>query len=276
MTRSLLVAVLAIAVIACTRHHPGQQAATGPAQPQAQAQPQTLTRAQVVTAERADQEAKPFWVLWLPIGLGTNGTQLVASFLAQADVAGAAMVSDLAIYLRTVRDGQVVECRSEIVPDTETSSGWLPPPLELVPAGGLVTRTVTEYEQRCATLERTETETVIAPVRRCHSVRKPVTRTRTTYSTSYDSRSGSFRTTPGTGIYTDYTTEERCHSWPTPVQRTKYVPFRKCSTALVTRTATRYEFQFAGHFAPPRLDMLTRQRLRELAPVCYVLTGIPR
>jgi hypothetical protein len=236
MSRSLLGLALAIAVTACSPTRPsGNQAATGPAQPQ------QLTQAEVVTAERAAQAALPGAPLSIAFGHYASGPQLVASFLAQADVSGAAMVSDLAIYLRMVRDGRVVECRSEIVPEAVTSSGWQPAQAELVLAGMPVTRTVVEYEQRCGTVVRTEPVTTVSPY--CHSVSKP----------------GS------------YTSQSDCYFWA--MGRTEQVANRECRNELVTRTVTRFEFQYETRFIPGPLDRLSRQRLRELPPVCYVVAA---
>jgi hypothetical protein len=45
----------------------------------------------------------------------------------------------------------------------------------------------------------------------------------------------------------------------------------ECSYQPVTRTVTRYEFQLESRYVPPRMETVTRQRLRELDPVCYQL-----
>jgi hypothetical protein len=268
MSRSLLGPALAIAFTACVPSQQyGYQAASGPERPL------PPVRAEVVTAERAAQEALPGEPLSFGFGPDADGTQLVADFLARADAAGAAMVSDLAIYLRTLRDGHVVECRTEIVPETVTSSRWKPAHTERVPVSRPVTRTVTEYEQRCTTVTRSQSRMVTEYQQRCRSVTRPVTRTRTTYSSSYDSFSKSYRSTPRTETYTAYESRQECRSEPVTRYRTERVPHRECRSHPVSRSVTRYEFQYETRFVPGRLETLGRQRLRELEPVCYVVAG---
>jgi hypothetical protein len=46
---------------------------------------------------------------------------------------------------------------------------------------------------------------------------------------------------------------------------------QQCRPELVNKTVTRYEHQYESRFVPARLETVTRQRLRELEPECYVI-----
>ncbi|HVK78340.1 MAG TPA: hypothetical protein VM734_33775 [Kofleriaceae bacterium] len=266
--RSALVLLL-LAAAACTAGHQYGYAPAGGGPEQRLAPVQ----AEVVTADRAARAGLPGELRSFGFGDGADGTQLVADFLARADAEEAVMVSELAIYLRSVHDGQAVECRTEIVPETVTTSHWRPSRTETVSVMRPVTRTVTDYEQACSTTTRSESRMVTEYQQRCRMVSKPVTRTRTTYSSSYDYSSRSYRSMPRTETYTAYESQQECRSEPVTRYRTEQVPHRECHQRPVTRTVTRYEFQLESRFVPARVETLRRQRLRELEPVCYAAEG---
>lgn len=225
--------------------------------------------ARVVPAAEADASGLVPGALSIPFGGDTDGTALIERFLDGADQMRAHLITDLAIYLQTTRDERVVECRSRIVPETVQEQRVVPSHYEQVPVSKPVTRTVTEFERRCKQVTKYELRTRTEYQQKCGSVMKPVTRTRTAYRQQYDSFSKSYRSVPYTETYTAYESHYECKS--EPVSRTKSEPVsqNECTSEPVTRTVTRHEFQFESRFVPARLELITRQRLRELDPECY-------
>ena len=270
LIRTLGPAVLAIVVGASAgcapTHRYGYVAAGGGGE---RALPEV--RAEVVTADRAAASGLSAAPRSIGFGDGADSATLVADFLVDADAARAVMVSDLAIYLRSVRDGQPIECRTEIVPETVSRSQWHPPHTEQIYVDEPVRRQVTTYERRCSTTSRMESKHVTEYERQCKSVSRPVTRTRTVYRSSYDSLSRSYRSMPQTESYTTYESQYECESRPVSRYRTELVPHHECHSEPVTRTITSYEFQVRSQYVPGRLETVTRQRLRELEPVCYAI-----
>jgi len=262
--RALVVGMLVTVATGCT---PYQQYDYKPAKgPATRMQP---VKAQVVSAEDAARAGLRSQPLVVPFRGDADGTHLVEDFLGRADAAGAKMVSALAIYLHSDADGRALECRTEIVPETVTRSEWTSARYDTVPVQRPVTRTVTEYEHRCHTVMRSRMTYRTEYQQRCHMVSHPVTHTRTTYSTQYDSYSHSSRSVPHTESYTTYEYRNECHSEPVSRMVNESVPEQDCHSEPVTRTVTRYEFQLESRYVPPRLETITRQRLRELEPVCY-------
>jgi hypothetical protein len=225
--------------------------------------------ARVVSAREADASGLAPGTLSIPFAGAADGTKLVQDFLARADARRAYLVSDLAIYLLTTRDGRVVECRSGIVPETFTETRKIPSRYESVAVSRPVTRTVTEDVYRCHPVTRLESRTYTAYEDECHNVSHPVTRTRTVYRYEYDYASKSSRSVPRTETYTTYESRYECRPRPVTRSRMESVTSTQCALQPVTHSVTRYEFQFESRFVPPRLETVTRQRLRELAPVCY-------
>jgi hypothetical protein len=213
--------------------------------------------------------------LSIPFTGGTDGTRLVEGFLDAADKMRAPFVTDVAIYFQMELGGEAVECRSMIVPETITEQHTLPAHYQQISVSKPVTRTVTESEQRCNMVTKYESVTKTEYVYQCHIVNKPVTRTRTVYSSQYDYSCKCTRQVPRTETYTAYEMQNECKS--EPVTRTSMQPVTKneCSSHPVTKTVTRYEFQFESRYVPARLELITRQRLRELDPECYVLPATP-
>ena len=232
-----------------------------------------VSAAKVVPAEEAERSGLAEITLRTPFEGGADGTQLVEDFLARADKERVELVADLAIYLQTrdPRDGRAVECRSSIVPETVTVAREIPAHYERVSVSRPVTRTVTENEQRCRPVTKTENKLHTEYQQKCGTVTRPVTRTRTSYRSQYDSYSKSYRQVPYTETYTAYESRYECRSEPVTRYKMESVTRTECSPQLVTKTVTRYEFQFATRFIPTHLQKITRQRLRELDPECYAV-----
>jgi hypothetical protein len=93
------------------------------------------------------------------------------------------------------------------------------------------------------------------------------------YRSQYDSFSKSTRSVPQTEHYTAYESHFECKSAPVTRLRSEMVSKNECGFETVTRTVTRYEFQLESTYVPPQMELVTRQRLRELEPVCYDLEG---
>lgn len=226
-------------------------------------------QAEVISADDAARAGLTGNALVVPFGGDARSADLVSGFLAQADAARARKVSGLAVILASTQDGQAIECRTEIVPETVTESQWRPPRTERVQSMKPVSRQVTEWEQKCHQSTRLETEWYTDYEDRCQYVRKPVHRTRTVYRSAYDYYSKSYRSQPQTERYTDYENVRECRREMVRKSRMVNKPHRECHSAPVTRTVTRYEWQYENRYVPGYLDTWSRQRLRELEPVCY-------
>ncbi|MBA3503918.1 MAG: hypothetical protein M4D80_24615 [Myxococcota bacterium] len=255
-------------------------------QPQPQPQPQSTHKkpreldqelrtsaAKVVPAEQAERSGLVESTLRTPFEGGADGTRLVEELLARADASRVELIADLAIYLQTrdPRDGRAVECRSSIVPETLTVGRTIPEHYEQVSVSRPVSRTVTENEYRCKPVTKYENRAHTESQQKCGSVTRPVTRTRTAYRSQYDSYSKSYRQVPYTETYTAYESRYECRSEPVTRYKMEAVSRTECSSHLVTKSVTRYEFQFETRFVPARLETITRQRLRELDPECYAV-----
>lgn len=225
--------------------------------------------ARVVPVHEAEQSGLTGRPLAIPFAGGRDGTELVAQFFQEADRARAQMISELAIILETTQDGRPVECRTEIVPESITETQLRPGQYKTVSVQRPVQRTVTEQQYRCKPVMRSEMRSHTEYEQRCGSVMRPVQRTRTVYSTQYDSFSKSSRSVPRTEYYTAYESHYECKSQPVTRMRSEMVSRSECGYEPVTRTVTRYEFQLESQYVPPHMETLTRQRLRELDPVCY-------
>jgi hypothetical protein len=227
------------------------------------------THVRVATNEDNEARAVPAKLVAIPFGPDRDSVALVSQFLARADEAKAVVVTDLAIYSRTTRDGVALECRTEIIPETVTDSEWVPEHSELRGRYEPVTRTVTENQTSCGTTMKTESHMVTEYERQCHYVTRPVQRTRTVYRTHYDSFSKSSVSSPETESYTDYSSEYECNEEPVTRYKTEEVPHYGCTSEPVTRTVTRDEYKLENEFVPGRNELTSRQHLRELDPVCY-------
>ena len=228
-------------------------------------------RATVVARAEADRSGLHALSMSIPFGGDGDGTKLVMAYLERADRAGAHLVTDLAIYLQTHRGGHAVECRSEIVPEIVHELREHPAHYEQVAVQKPVTRTVTEYEYRCKPVSKMEMKVGTEHEQQCRTESHPVSRTRTVYRSEYDAYSQSYRQVPQTEHYTEYESRYECTSVPVSKSRMETVMTTECNSEPVTHTVTRYEFQYESRFVPARMEAITRQRLRELDPVCYTL-----
>jgi len=230
--------------------------------------------ARVVTHQEAARHGRPT-PLTIPFAADRDGTELVAQLLAEADARRAAHVADVAIYLQTRRDEQIVECRSEVVPEEVTSSEWRPPTNRLESVSKPVTRMVSESVYQCRPVTRSQMRSYTEYQQQCSNVSRPVQRSRTTYSSSYSSLTHSSMSTPHTEYYTDYQSSYECRSVPVARMRSETVTETRCSSELQSRMVTRYEFQLEHRYVPGHFESFTRQRLRELEPVCYTREAAP-
>lgn len=224
--------------------------------------------AKVVTHREAVRHGPPT-PLSIPFAADRDGTELVGQFLAQADARHAAQVADVAIYLQTRHDEQIVECRSEVVPEEVTASEWRPPTSRLESVNKPVTRTVTESVYRCRPVTSSQMRSYTEYQQQCSTVSHPVQRSRTTYSSSYSSLTHSSTSTPHTEYYTEYQSSYECRSVPVSRMRSEMVTETRCSSEMQSRIVTQYEFQLENRYVPGHFESFTRQRLRELEPVCY-------
>jgi len=261
-----VVGILAVLALGsgCAIHHYSYQSKDGAEQ---RLRP---VRATVVSHREAARYGQPT-PLRIPFATGRDGTQLVAEFLAQADARRVEHVADLAIVIQTSRDGRAVECRSEIVPESVTSSEWRPPTTRSVSVYKPTTKMVTESVHRCKPVTSSQMRSHSESEQQCSTVSHPVQRSRTTYSTSYNSLTRSTSSTPHTEYYTDYQSSYECRSVPVTRMRSEMVTETKCGFELETHMVTRYEFQLENQYVPGHFETFTRQRLRELDPVCYAL-----
>ena len=262
---------IAIALLGCTASQPQPEYTHKKArQPDQQLR---VSTAKVVAPEEAQRSGLVELTLRTPFEAGADGTQLVEEFLARADKERVELVTDLAIYLQTrdPRDGRAVECRTSIVPETVTVAREIPAHYERVSVSRPVPRTVTESEQRCMPVSKMENKPHTEQQQKCGMVSRPVTRTRTAYRSQYDSYSKSYSQVPYTETYTAYESRYECRSEPVTRYRLESVTRTECKPHMVTKTVTRYEFQFETRFIPTRLETITRQRLRELDPECYAV-----
>jgi hypothetical protein len=225
-----------------------------------------VDQAQVVSREEAARHGHPI-PLAIPFATGRDGTKLVADFLARADAARAERITDLAIVIQTRRDEQVIECRSEVVPEAVTSAAWRPSPSRLVPLDPPVTRTVTEWVYQCQPVTHTETRSRIENEDRCVTVTRAVPTSAAAFSHSGGGRSPAVM--PYTDFYLEYRSVQECQKVPVMRARSELVTETKCAPELMTRTVTRHEFQLEQEYIPGHFEAFTRQRLRELDPVCY-------
>lgn len=230
-----------------------------------------VKKAKVVAAEEAERAQLVEITLRSPFAGGADGTQLVEDFLNRADAERVELLADLTIYFQTrdPRDGRAIECRSSIVPERLTVGQTIPAHYERVAVARPVSRTVTENEQRCKPVTKYENRPHTEYQQKCGSVTRPVTRTRTAYRSQYDAYSKSYRQVPYTETYTTYESRYECKSEAVTRSKMESVTRTECKAELVTKLVTRYEFHLENRFIPARLETITRQRLRELDPVCY-------
>ena len=240
-------------------------------------------KAQVVSRPEAVHR-RGATALVMPFGVGRDGTKLVADFLAKADAARAGGVFDLAIVLQSRRDDQFVECRSEVVPESVTAPQWQPPGDRAVPLEPLITRTLTEWVYQCGPVTSTQIRSRTDHDEKCGFVNRAVPRSTTVYSpgalsvtSTMSGGSPSTQSTsssqfvPFTDFYTEYNSSYECNQVPVVRVGPEQVTETRCAPDLQTRTVTRHEFQLEQLYIPGHFEGFTRQRLRELEPVCYTI-----
>lgn len=194
---------------------------------------------QVITPEQAAEAGMVSEELVIERDAVADGTSMLDAWFEAAKANGATRVGEVAIYVRRASDDGLVECRTSLYPENTVEPHWRPGTQRLVSVTRPVTRSVTRYENRC------------------RMVSKPVQRTETTYTTQYDSFSKRTRTVPQTRTVTRYESQNECRL--EPVQRSE--------TVWEYTTQTKYE--------PPRVEYLSRKRLRETEPVCYEASATP-
>ena len=249
-----------------------------PREPVAAVAPRGDGPAQVVAHQEAARTAGATPMVML-FGVGRDGTKLVAEFLAKAD-AEKADVSDLAIVLQTRRDDRLVECRSEVVPESVAAAQWRPHENQVVPLEPKVTRTLTEWVYQCGPATSSQIRSRTDYEEKCSDVIRAVPRSTTVYMKSLaDATSavtgapaGTARSyVPVTDFYTEYHSVYECEQVPVVRVGPEQVTETKCAPDLQTHAVTRYEFQLDQLYIPGHFETFPRQRLRELEPVCYTI-----
>lgn len=168
---------------------------------------------------------------------GQDGTRVVVDFLQRATLRGARYVSDLRVVIISEQDGKPIACETRIAPVEERVNVMVPGGFKSAPTLAPVSRMVTESQYRC------------------RMVSEPVTRSETTYRTEYDYSRKTTRTVPKTRMVTRYEMRQKCGLEP------------------VTRMVTRYEFQYRMQYAPPHLESVSRQKLKETQATCFTEEG---
>jgi hypothetical protein len=188
----------------------------------------------VITADKAAEDGLTSVDLELPFPDATDGTRMLEDWIAAARRRGATRIGDLTLYVVKPRDADTVECRSAFYPEETVEPRWVHGTYQSVPVSRPVMRSVTHYEYRC------------------HMVSKPVQHMETTYTQQYNSFTKSYSSVPQTRSVTRYEMRNECRSEPE------------------TRMETHWELTFTSQYTPPRTEYLTRMRLKETEPACYV------
>jgi hypothetical protein len=204
--------------------------------PASAARPEVSGVVVITQSEAAEQELRPM-PLVVPFSEGEDGTRLLVAYLDEARRRGASYVSDVAFFLVHDSEGSPIECRTGVYPEEVSVPHAVSGSFRQVPVNEPVRRFVTEYEYRC------------------HMVLKPVARMETTYRTRFDSVSRSMLSVPEVQYVTKHEMQSDCRREP------------------VGRWVTRYEFELESQFAPPHLQYVSTQRLKQSAPTCYSLAG---
>ncbi|NRD58757.1 MULTISPECIES: hypothetical protein [Corallococcus] len=194
----------------------------------------------LTTREEAAASGFKPWTLSVAFGARQDGTQLLLDFMKRAEAAGGRYVSDVHIVLASDQDGEPVECRTEIVPESSVEIGRT---LQSTPGR-------TEMRHHMVPV----TKTVFESQFQCQSVTEPRTVSETYYESQYDPSSKTTRSVPRTRMVTRF--EHR----------------QKCGHVPMMRTVTRFEYQFRSEYIPPRLELVSRQytrwSLKETLPTC--------
>ncbi|WP_338267166.1 hypothetical protein [Corallococcus caeni] len=194
----------------------------------------------LTTKEEAAASGFKPWKLAVAFGAQQDGTQLLLDFMKRAEAAGGRYVSDVHIVLVSDQDGEPVECRTEIVPESSVEIGRT---LQSTPGR-------TEMRHHMVPV----TKTVFENQFQCRSVTEPRTVSETYYDHQYDASSKTTRSVPRTRMVTRFESRQKCGLVP------------------MMRTVTRFEYQFRSEYIPPRLELVSRQytrwSLKETLPAC--------
>jgi hypothetical protein len=272
MTRmvALLLPTLAALLAACPEAAPKKYTYVPP-KPLAPEAPLPKVQAEVVSDDRAAKSGLASEPFEIQFSQNQDGGELVGEYFRQADAKRARYITNLGIQIEWNRAGLRIACRSEVVPEAVTEPVWITGRHKSVSVSRPVTRTVTENHMACKPVMRSEMRSRTEYEQKCGSVSKPVTRTRTVYRSQYDYSSKSTRSVPTTETYTEYQSSYECKSQPITRTRSEMVTKNECKSEPVTRQVTRYEYQLESRYIPAHFENITRQRLRELDPVCFEL-----
>jgi len=221
---------------------PQAQAPQAPAPP-----PASAAEVAIVGAQNPLARGLPDQEMIVQFGPDQDGTQLLVDFLADARARGAVSASDVNLVFVKAQGGKPVECRFGIQPEGDYARIPLPAGATLVPLGAPVTQEVTENERRCDAMTLPSQNMGVTSEYKC----------------SYAAVQGPFqrsyvcRVVPVTRLSADKNVRTHCRTEP------------------VTRTVTRYDFEFAARFVPPQLEQVQGKKLVETQPVCYAPPATP-
>jgi hypothetical protein len=221
---------------------PQQQAPQAPTPP-----PATAAEVRIVGAQNPLARGLPDQEMIVQFGPDQDGTQLLVDFLADARARGAVSASDVNLVFVKAQGGKSVECRLGIQPEGDYARIPLPAGATLVPVGAPVTQEVTENERRCDAMTLPSQNMGVTSEYKC----------------SYAAVQGAFqrnyvcRVVPVTRLSNDKNVRTHCRTEP------------------VTRTVTRYDFEFSARFVPPQLEQVQDKKLVETQPVCYAPPATP-
>lgn len=179
----------------------------------------------VATPELAKQSGFEPWAISMPFGHAQDGSALVLRFLERAETSGARYVSNVQVVFMANDAGTELECRTHLMPE-----GSVPPWKALV-------RTAMKAG------EYAPLRLVLRPVPEMMTVCQQVVVSRTTVEAVRGgllSPQGAFALS--TQTYTTSSPETRCGSMP------------------MTRILSRYAFEDAVNYLPPRIDRLEEAR----------------
>ncbi|NVJ24884.1 hypothetical protein HUW62_27025 [Myxococcus sp. AM011] len=180
----------------------------------------------VATPELAKESGFAPWAISMPFGHAQDGSALVLKFLERAEASGARYISNVQVVFMANDAGTELECRTQLMPE-----GPLPPWKALV-------RTA------MAAGEYAPLQLVSRPMPFVMTVCQQVMVNQTVTQAV---RSGVIPSNGGSNALSSRTfTESR--------------PETRCGTATVTRTLTRYAFEDAVNYMPPRIERIVESR----------------
>jgi hypothetical protein len=154
--------------------------------------------------------------------------------MAAARARGASRVGDVSLYVVKPHDADIVECRTQFYPERAVEPHVVPGGVRMVSVTRPVMRSVTHFENRC------------------YMVSKPVQHMETTYTQQYNSFARSYSSVPQMHSVTRYEMQNECRLEPQ------------------TRMETHWEYTLASQYEPARVEYLSKMRLKETEPSCYV------